>query len=79
MVGFSPIVANKQHPAPAHVLINKGSNRGEDLLRPNGTLLCVVKGWRERLKLAEELSGDIALQASLDVADGLALGEATLK
>jgi hypothetical protein len=33
MVGFSPIVANKQHPAPHSVLINKSSNRGEDLLR----------------------------------------------
>jgi hypothetical protein len=35
-------------------------------------------GRGQRLKLAKQLSGDIALQAPLDVADGLALGEATL-
>jgi len=37
------------------------------------------QGLRERFELAEQLSGNIALQAFLDVADGLALGEATLK
>jgi len=35
-------------------------------------------GRGQRLKLAKQLSGDVALQAPLDVADGLALGEATL-
>ena len=35
-------------------------------------------GRGQRLKLAKQLSGDIALQAPLDVADGLALSEATL-
>ena len=35
-------------------------------------------GRGQRLELAKQLSGDIALQAPLDVADGLALGEATL-
>jgi hypothetical protein len=35
-------------------------------------------GGGQRLKLAKQLSGDIALQAPFDVADGLALGEATL-
>jgi hypothetical protein len=32
----------------------------------------------DNAKLAKQLSGDIALQAPLDVADGFALGEATL-
>ena len=35
-------------------------------------------GRGQRLKLAKQLSGDIALQAPFNVADGLALGEATL-
>jgi hypothetical protein len=42
-----------------------------------GTLLCPVKG-RERLQVSEELAGDVALQASFDLADALALGDAPL-
>src|SRR5688572_22938498 len=40
MVGLSPIIANKQHPAPS-LFDEHASNRGEG--RPNGTLLCPVK------------------------------------
>ena len=43
-----------------------------------GTLLCPVKWSRTAPQLAKQLSSDIALQAPLDVADGLALSEATL-
>jgi len=35
-------------------------------------------GGGQRLQLAKQLSGDIALEAPLDVADGLALSEAAL-
>ena len=40
-------------------------------------MFCQVVG-REALELAEELSGDVALQAALDLADALAFGEAAL-
>ena len=51
---------------------------GQISLADNWTLLCPVKWSCQRRKLAKQLSGDIALQAPLDVADGLALSEATL-
>src|SRR5215217_2014888 len=40
MVGLGPIVPNKQHRGPlAPVFDQHASNRGEDLLRPNGSVL----------------------------------------
>jgi hypothetical protein len=55
------------------------TNQGVKIQLPLGGRFYVPSSGRgQRLKLAEWLSGDIALQAPLDVADGLALSEATL-
>jgi hypothetical protein len=43
-----------------------------------GRFYVLSRGRRERLELAEELMGDVALQASLDLADALAFGETSL-
>ena len=39
MVGLSPIVANKQHRASSLTIDQQAANHGEDLLRPNGSVL----------------------------------------
>src|SRR5512132_1335373 len=52
-----------------------------DRLKPPplmGRFYVPSSGGGQRLKLAKQLPGDIALQAPLDIADGLALSEATL-
>jgi hypothetical protein len=43
---------------------------------PRWTLLCCVN-WRLRLEKSVELAGDVADQAALDLAVGLALGTAS--
>jgi hypothetical protein len=79
MVGLSPIVPNKQHRAPSLTyLINKPRTAERTCHDLMGRFYVPSSGGGQRLKLAKQLSSDIALQAPLDVADGLALSEATL-
>jgi hypothetical protein len=79
MVGLSPIVAKKQHRGPCLTyLINMPRTAEKAYHDLMGRFYVPSSGWGRRLKLAKQLTGDVALQAPLDVADGLALSEATL-
>src|SRR5688572_19127443 len=72
----SPI--NSTAPPPLTYLINKARTTEKTCCNLMGRFYVPSSGGGQRLKLAKQLSGDIALQAPLDVADGLALSEATL-
>jgi hypothetical protein len=57
---------------------SRSASRGQFQLPLRERFYVPSSGLGQRLKLAKQLSGDMALEASFDVADGLALGEATL-
>ena len=74
---------SEPHPHGGGVVGRANDCRGRGLppLRSwptTGRFYVPSSGRGQRLKLAKQLSGDIALQAPFDVADGFALGEATL-
>ena len=78
-IGQSPHRGHKSSPTKiVTALLGSSSTRAREI--PGGDLMgrsyVLSSGSRKGLQMAEELPGDVALQASLDLADALAFGQA---